>query len=97
MNYVNYNRVKIKSDIFKSSSEIFQFKSSIFYKFLNTFLLYFLKYYQETKERLQNKKINRIKRNGESNQILYNDDQRRKSNNIVENVAKFSQTMKKIN
>ena len=60
-------------------------------------MLHFFKYYQGNKERLQSKKINRIKRNSESNQILCNDDQRRKSNDIVVNVTKFPQTMKKIN
>ena len=74
-------KLKFKSGIFESSN-----KSTV-YKFFYIFFYFFL--YQENKERLQEKLVKDVK--------IFLEKKKKKSNNIVVNVTKISEKMKKIN
>ena len=84
MNYLNYNKLKFKSEIFKSpiKSIVYKFFIILFSKNLSA------KYHQENKEQLQKKARERYQNLPK--------EEKKKSNNMVVKVTKIFQKMKNI-
>ena len=84
MNYVNQTKLKLKSNIIKSSNKSILF--IIFFVYVKISIKLSAKYYQENKERLQKKLVKDIK--------TFLKKKRGKSNIMVVNVSEIYQKMK---